>query len=64
MEEKSWRSNQGGGLMEEKSWGRIVLEKPGERIVDEEPWRRNHGKGIIAEKAWRRNRGGEMMEEE
>ena len=49
MEEKSWRKNHGGGIMEEIMGG----EKG--RIVNEESLRRNHRGGIIEKESWRRN---------
>ena len=33
-------------------------------IMEEESWKRNHGRGIMEEESWRRNHGGGIREEE
>ena len=76
MEEESWerdawKRNQGGGLIKEEQWRRIMGQELYIKIMKEnfgtesmeESLRRNRG-GEIMEVAYRRNRGGGIMEEE
>ena len=53
MQEKSWTRDHGGEITEEKSWRR---NSEGE-VMEEKSWRRNRGRKIMEEKSWRSNHG-------
>ena len=58
MEEKSWRRNHGGKIMEDKSWGRIRRRNHEVGIM-----KTRNGGGKIMGGIRRRNREGEIKNE-
>jgi len=40
------------------------MESQRRRIIEEESWRRNPGRGILEEESWKRNPGRKILEEE
>ena len=59
MEESSWRSHHGGGIMEESSW----RSHHGGVIMEETSWRSHHGGVIMEESSWRSHHEGVIKEE-
>ena len=59
MEEESWRTSQGGGIVEEESGRR----NHGGGIIEEESEMKDHGGGIMEEESGKRNHA-EIIEEE
>ena len=45
LDKGTWRRNHEGGCLREESWKKV--QKPGRAILEEEPYKRNPGGGIM-----------------